>query len=233
METKKQVSCNLSTPTQNLVLGCESLHTPTTSSTSWFFNIPLFTNSVPGVHSLLLQCQFSSCPHHLKPRWAPLPWDSSPSNSSYILEGSSANSVPFLTWETIIRSNMSYPAFPEGSQDKRLLSISLKFYDLRDQSKGIGMANAECASCWLKTAAGNPQVLWQGVWRWQQLVWEQPSKTSRSTGHTHSYQVSVLLPFKRLAQKLSSPKSLLPDHSFYPMSLPCLGTTFFMYLIHL
>lgn len=42
----------------------------------------------------------------------------------------------FVIQETIIRSNISYPAFPKGSQDKRLFSIliSLKFYDLRDHS---------------------------------------------------------------------------------------------------
>ena len=207
MEAKKQVSCNLSTPTQNLALECESLHTLITPSTSWFSNLPRFTNYVPGVHSL--------CPHHLKSSCSLLPLGSS-SNSSYILEDSSTKSVPFLIWKTIIRSNISYAAFSEGSQAKRLLSISLKFYDLRDQSKGSGMANAECLSCWLKTAAGNPQVLWQGVWRWQQPVWEQPSKTSRSTVHRLLPIISVLLPFKNLAQKLSSPHSLLLGHSFTP-----------------
>lgn len=143
--------------------------------------------------------------------------DASPSNSSYIPEDSPASTVVFLIQETILRYNISYPAFPEGSQDQSLLLISLKHYDLRDQSKRSGMENAESASCWLKTAAGNPQVLWQGVWWWQQPVGEQPSKTSRSTGHTHSSPITTVpLPFKNLPQKLSSPKSPLPDQSFIP-----------------
>lgn len=110
------------TPTQNLALECESLHTLITPSTSWFSNLPRFTNYVPGVHSL--------CPHHLKSHCSLLPLGSS-SNSSCILEDSSTNSVSFLTWKTIIRSNISHAAFSEGSQAKRLLSISLKFYELR------------------------------------------------------------------------------------------------------
>lgn len=73
-------------------------------------------------------------------------------------------------------------SLPKGFPRQMAILISLKFYDLRDQSNGSGMENAESAICWIKTAAGNPQILWQGVWWWQQLVWEQPRKTSRSIG---------------------------------------------------
>lgn len=184
MEAKKQVSCKLSTPTQNLALECKSLHMLITSSPSWFFQ---HSYSLPvGGIPYLLNASFPPALITLSLAGLPCLGTRLP-----IHQDSPANSLLYLRWDTILRSNISYPAFPAVPETKGHFSFPWSFVILRERSKGSSMENAEYASCWLKAAAGNLQVPWWGVWPWQQPVWEQPSKTSRSTGHTDSYQWSL------------------------------------------
>lgn len=58
-----------------------------------FLIFSTFLQSARGGHSLLAQCQFSSCPHHLKLSWSSLPWHSSSNPSGLACEFSSLPKV--------------------------------------------------------------------------------------------------------------------------------------------
>lgn len=155
MEARKQVSCNLLTPTQNLALQEEM-----PENADPFFQ--LFISQHSHSHNLhsVSTCPLSNTtlrlPRHLS--HSLLSEDSS-SNSSYTAEASLMFLISNSRNDHLIQNLSSRLPWELPAQSR----ISLKFLWIKETAaKQNGVKNAERASWWLKTAAGNPCALWKG-----------------------------------------------------------------------
>lgn len=97
-------------------------------------------------------------PHHLDSSCSLLSEDSS-SNSSYTAEASLTFLISNSRNDHLIQNLSSRLPWELPAQSR----ISLKFLWIKETTaKQNGVKNAERASWWLETAAGNPRALWKG-----------------------------------------------------------------------
>lgn len=112
-------------------------------------------------------------PRHLNSSY-PLLSEDSTSNSSYTAEASLTVLIFNSRNDHLIQNLASRPPWELPVQSR----ISLKFLWIKETTvKQNGVKNAERASWWLKTAAGNLRAL-ERVWQEQQPVWEHPRAQS-------------------------------------------------------
>lgn len=156
MEAKKQVSCNLLTPTQNLALQEECLKTLIPPPSSSFCNIPTITIST--------RCQLSNTtlrqPHHLDSSCSLLSEDSS-SNSSYTTEASLTFLISNSRNDHLIQNLSSRLPWELPAQSR----ISLKFFlwikETTAKQNGVRMLREQAGDC--RQLLGIPMHCGKGV----------------------------------------------------------------------
>lgn len=111
----------------------------------WASTFPLSSTTLLPPRHLNSSCSFLS--------------EDSPSNSSYTAEASLMFLISNSRNDHLIQNLSSRLPWELPAQSR----ISLKFLWIKETTaKRNGVKNAESASWWLRTAAGNPRALWKG-----------------------------------------------------------------------